>query len=178
MQQKAKKSSRHLFVPSLLLCLILIAGGGFILIHKSPASKSTSNKGVNFGPPNPKDVQQAENQKVKTIENEPSTQQQPTNQTVSISGISQDPNSHDVIVQTKLTGPGWSQCTLKLTNESAPEVTLTASVLYQPDFSTCEGFSVSSSSFSTAGDWVATISVTNSDGGIGTSSPVSIKVEL
>lgn len=73
---------------------------------------------------------------------QPINNESPDNPNVSIT-LSEDANQ--VIVQTQLTDISTGECTLTIGSFS-----VSAPVLYQPEFSTCEGFSVQKSEIDTS----------------------------
>lgn len=70
----------------------------------------------------------------------------------------------DVVVITKLTGSGYSQgtCTLTATNGSK-SVSKTADIIYQPEYSTCAGYTIPTSSLG-AGTWKLSLKVSPLNG--------------
>lgn len=70
----------------------------------------------------------------------------------------------DVVVITKLTGSGYSQgtCTLTASNGSK-DTSKTADIIYQPEYSTCAGFTVPISTLGT-GTWKLSLKVSPLNG--------------
>ncbi len=83
--------------------------------------------------------------------------------TVEITSISENSNSKEVVVQTKLRGVGLKECTIIFTKGNST-FSEKAEVIYQSEFSTCAGFSIDTSRFSSSGEWTATLKVSKNDG--------------
>lgn len=97
-----------------------------------------------------------------------------TPKTVSITKVWED-SSQNVIVQTKLTGTGWKTCNLTFT-QGSKTVKRSAEVIFQPEFSTCAGFSLRASEFPAEGSWSARLAGVTSTGKTVTSDAKTIKV--
>ena len=174
-KHKQKVSHNRSILIAIVLLLMLL-GGGLYLFHRvskhtPPNSASAGKSTINFGPPSPADKQAAEQQKITQTSQPPATT--PTPKSVTITSLTKDKSS-DVVVQTRLTGTGWQTCVLTLTTTGANSVVMTAGVLYQPSYSTCEGFTVKASQLTVHGTWTATVSVTNSSGSNSSSEPATI----
>lgn len=87
----------------------------------------------------------------------------PVENKIAISRASQDNHTKDVIIQTRLDGANWQQCTLTL-KQGANIITKTAKVLYQDEFSTCTGFALRGSEFVATGQWNVNLDVKHADG--------------
>ena len=77
----------------------------------------------------------------------------------SITLSAQQEENNTVTVFTKLNGYSTGSCDLSVTNQGK-SISQTASVIYQPEFSSCAGFTVSKDSFG-AGSWNIKLSVTS-----------------
>jgi len=91
--------------------------------------------------------------------------------TVDVTGKIEDDNTVSVI--TKLTNIGSGTCNLTITN-NANTYKAEAEVIYQPEFSTCAGFSVP---IDQLGNGVWSISVTVNSGGKTYSKSISLEVQ-
>ena len=58
-----------------------------------------------------------------------------------------------VVIQTKLPGSSWASCSLKLAAPDGTVIEKTAKAFYQPEYSTCQGFSIDRTEFRQAGTW-------------------------
>jgi hypothetical protein len=61
-------------------------------------------------------------------------------------------SSGNLVVQTEIKGAGSGTCRL-IIQKGTNSITKTAAVLFQPSFSTCEGFIIPASEFSESGTW-------------------------
>lgn len=102
----------------------------------------------------------------KTSDTPASTPTTPSSSTIELS--TRQESNGTVTVFTKLPGVSNGSCSLKVTN-GAKSTSQTAAVIYQPEYSTCAGFSVPVSSVGT-GTWALTLTVTSN----GTSASKSI----
>jgi hypothetical protein len=92
--------------------------------------------------------------------------QAPTNQPVSAGttlGVTASQSDSTVTILTNIRGVPSGNCTLTITNGSR-STEQTAQVIYQPEFSSCAGFSLPVSSVG-PGVWNITVKVTPSTGG-------------
>jgi cytoskeletal protein RodZ len=95
---------------------------------------------------------------------------------VSSDGISlsaSQPNANQIVVTSKLVGYSDGTCTLTVTN-GAKSTTQRVQVIYQPQFSTCAGFTIPISTIG-SGNWVLSL-VVNS-GGLNTSKTINLVVQ-
>jgi hypothetical protein len=67
-------------------------------------------------------------------------------------------SSGDLVVQTEIKGAGSGTCKL-IIQKGTNSIIKTADVLFQPSFSTCEGFIVSASEFFESGTWSLQLSL-------------------
>lgn len=168
-----KPKARNVVLVSLGLlaatCFVIVLSMNFGVFNHEPAVKKPSTE-------NQKKSQQADTQnKQDFIENGAgnntsgsSNQSEKTNIALSMSQ-----NGSNVIITTKLYSYSDGMCSLVIRNGSST-FTQTATVLYAPQFSTCEGFSVPITKLGT-GSWLATLSVTSK--GTTASSSASLEVK-
>ena len=157
-----------------LIILIVIVFGAIIwfsIDSKPTATTSSSDKktaktgsdasnDVTYSPPTTEQKQDGEQTKLSNLNASAADSE---NASINISSIAVSGNS--IVVTTSLVGAGWQTCALKLQNGDNSFVK-SVPVIYQESFSTCAGFSLPRSSFSTNGTWTFTLSVTKSNGGI------------
>lgn len=148
-QKKPAKNNNNLFlITGLFILVVLLVIAVFLITHNrnnnvpkpsNPTTKTTSDNGINLGPPSEAEVKNAESEKVQKIES-PKTSTTEADKVI-ISKLSQDSSSKDLVVITELHGQNWSSCDLRLT--SGPNsITKTANVIYQNTYSSCAGYSV------------------------------------
>lgn len=99
--------------------------------------------------------------KTKSARTNPSVK--PPKNIVEISKIWHDATTKSVVAQTKLTGSGFKTCEITFSKGSS-RVIEKADVIYQPEFSTCAGFSIKTSRFPSAGEWSVVLKVIKDDG--------------
>lgn len=137
---------------------------------------SQDEEAINFSPPSEEEKRAGE-QNPTSKTNPPDTS--PTTQSsgeVLISKLWQDSNNHEVIIQTKLLGSGWNKCYLTLSRNNS-RISESAGVLYQEEFSTCMGFSLSASRFPSAGQWKVSLKATKNNGSSQTAETKVINVD-
>jgi hypothetical protein len=170
-------SRRKLIV--LLCALVLIAAGVGVLIHVMTDDGVPSgevNK-INYDPPSKEDKQEAEDEKVKKIEDQSTAPApQPVAKTVVISSATYDTSTKTVVVKTELKGSDWQTCELTASKAGSNDVVLKANVLYQSSFSSCLGFSLPADQLESPGQWTLTLVATDSTNNKSTSDPVSVLV--
>lgn len=162
----------------LVAALILVAGVAvYYLLRPTPTTTPTPGNTAETNTYNPPTDQ--EKQEVEKNKTSPGANSQPTNgsqdKKVVITDAYQNYSDKKIVIKTALYGNGWRSCTLTATqgNESFSKQ---ADTLYQSSFSTCLGFSISTSDFPSAGTWTFKLSVTNSDGKTYTSQTKSVNV--
>jgi len=165
-----KRSFKTPLIVAALLLLLIAAG--IYLVRKNDAN-STTNQGntqeqIKLEPATEEEKKESESTKLdKTEPTPPSPNPTPVASQASITSAAQSPDSKEVVVQTRIVGEGWSDCTVTF-QQGAATVTKTAGVLYQREFSTCKGFAVPASEFPTAGQWSVLLEVKNTNGTIST----------
>lgn len=97
----------------------------------------------------------------------------PPNSPSNITLTPKQPSSDQVVISTKLSGYSDGTCSLAINNGSK-HTTLTADVIYAPDFSTCAGFTLAPS---TLGNGVWQFSLTVTSGGVSTTQSSSLDVK-
>lgn len=176
------KNTRTKVMVSMLVLLIILAGSviAYQKLHKdNPVIGTTGNTGINYGPASEEDQKEAEDAKISKLEDQPTPQTPaPDSAKVTISSATQDPDTKDLIVQTRLDGTGWKSCTLTAKKSGSPTVTVQSQTIYQPEFSVCAGFAIKASQFSISGTWTIELSVALSNGKIVTAKSVDAQVKL
>lgn len=158
MQSKTKMSkikNTKLLLAGLLL--IAVVGGGFYYFNHHGKADSTSGTANNTGSPqdNSSEKQSAAETKKKLIEGNSDTKASAGNMSIGLSA--QQENNNTVTVFTKLYGYSDGTCNLSVSNGSKSYST-SAAVIYQADFSSCEGFTVPINKLGT-GTWSIKLSV-------------------
>ncbi len=174
--------SNKFFWPAMGIIIVLIIASAVYASRtgqRSPTTQSNSTIETVENYPGPTDAEQKEVEANKTKDGgpipNPVPNTEPAGKSVTLSRADYDQTVEKLIVQSQLYGTGWQECTLDaVSNEK--KVTKKAEALYQPDFSTCLGFSIDRSELS-SGEWIVTLSVTNSDGQTykASSSTISVK---
>lgn len=169
------KNTKKLSIVALFLLVSVGAGLWYLHIHRPKTVAPSTNQ--NNGPTPAQKQQEADSnalQKKQVIEKGSTDPQPPTNQPVtsSISLSAQQESNSTVTVFTKLTNISSGSCELTVTNGSA-KTSQTANVIYQPEFSTCAGFSVPITSVG-KGTWLLNLTITSD----GTSQSKSISTEV
>lgn len=157
-------------IPRLIIALLaisILAVAGLYFLKLGPFKQKTSSQPT---PPTPTQI--AEQKKVET-QDKKDLIDQTKNQTLPGETVP-TPTSPDTIhietsqqpgivtVATKLTGYSAGSCALTITN-GTKVVTKTADIIYQPEFSTCAGFSITISDVG-IGKWSLSLTVTPSGG--------------
>lgn len=181
MKTKELRSNRFFWPVMGTIIILAIASGLYALLggqrNRATQSNLSMESAENY--PGPTEAEQKEVETSKTKDGGPTSSPvpnpEPVSKSVVLSRAEYDQSVGKLVVQSQLHGTGWQECTLDaISNEK--KITKTAEALYQPDFSTCLGFSIDRSELA-AGDWNVTLSVTNSDGQIykASSSTISVK---
>lgn len=167
-QNKTKKSLLILTLITAALCLV----GVFFLTKRQPADP-VLNEGSSD-----EQTQQDTNindQKKEDLIKSPSTVQDSPKDTSSkgpeVSARQETDGS--VTITSKLFGVSGGKCNLSMT-KGVTTVTKTADIIYQPEFSTCAGFSIPSSEL-TNGEWAITLSVISNDKNVSTTTTVQVQ---
>lgn len=157
---------------AVLSCLILLLAGGlywFIHVHNRPMAQAPTG-------PTPEQIKQQSDtdaaQKKQAVENPPSTQPSPAPTSSNISLTAKQESNGSVTVTANLGHISNGTCKLDVTN-GAKTTSQTADVIYQPEFSSCAGFSVPVSSEG-SGMWTIKLTVTSN----GTSASQTITSEV
>lgn len=153
--------SRILYITVLVLLVLGGAVAVYIWRPKTGQQDYTSEAG-------PSVEQQAAQQKAATdqkqdfVETPPPASETPTTNTAtnqSVELTAKQENDGTVTIYTKLFGFARGNCSLKVTNKSVA-YEATAGIMYQPEFSSCAGFSVPVTKLGT-GTWSATLTANN-----------------
>lgn len=163
--QKKSKNNLLLSIAGVILALLLL----LVVLEKMRVTdfiKTHPKKTDTAQGPTPEQKQQEDatsaEAKKQLIENEgsgtPSSATNPTNNRVIDLSTKQESNN-TVTVFTKLAGYSNGSCSLTVQNGSK-STTQTAAVIYQPEFSSCAGFSVPIDSVG-KGSWSLTLTVTS-----------------
>lgn len=150
--------------PLLVAGLILLLGLGVLAVLEKAGVTNFihGNTPTTTGPT--KEEQQTQQKvdqenKQKFIESPDPTPTQPSAVTLELSA-KQEPNG-SVTVLSKIHNAANGTCTLTITNGAA-SYTQTADIIYQPDFSSCAGFSVPKEKLG-SGEWTIKLSVNASE---------------
>ena len=164
MPMKNKKNTKKTLVISFLTFVFIAALFG-ILIKTGVIFKTSKKTPVASGPTaeqQKESNQAAADEKKQLIEDQKpgtDTAQGSTDQVKTVDLSAKQETNGNVTVFTTLHGYSSGTCSLKVTNGSKT-VNQTASVIYQPEFSSCAGFSVPISSLD-KGTWAITLTVTS-----------------
>ncbi len=176
-----QSNNKKLLLILLAVALVALAGGGYFAYAKS---KNKSNEVVNTGP-TPEQIKQEadvnDQNKKAFIENEQATKPgdpsspgtTPAPPTSDSTVEARQESNGSVTVLSKLYGISSGTCSLSATN-AGKSITKTADVIYQPEFSTCTGFSIPSSELG-AGTWNITIAVTGGNKDAKVSTTVEVR---
>lgn len=77
----------------------------------------------------------------------------------------QDDAIGKIVVQTKLPGSGWASCVIKFASPTGVTIEKTAAAIYQPEYSTCEGFAIERNEFRQTGTWTILLDAKTINGG-------------
>ncbi len=160
---KIKNNSRkNLALPLVVLVILAaLAGGVYYYYH---TKRQTTDAGPTTQQKQEQKQTQAE-QKQDFVENKSgvtSASPAPTPTDSDQISFTTTQQSDSIIVTTQLTGFASGTCRLIVTNGSK-SITQDATILYQPEFSSCTGFSVPISSLG-AGQWSLTLQATPTGG--------------
>jgi hypothetical protein len=161
---KIKKTTTHrpilIVLAVLFIAGVLIGGAAYFYNHSRQPSP------VGATPEQKRAQQETETeQKQNFVENKngvTNASPAPTPTDSSQISLAATQQSDSVVVTTQLAGFASGTCQLVVTN-GAKSVTQDATILYQPEFSSCTGFSVPISSLG-AGQWTLTLRATPSGG--------------
>lgn len=179
---KLKKTPNNRYDKKTLLVLgfvftALFVGILFVYWNQSKNNNITDpaipgRNPINYAPPTEQDKAEVENNKVTDPKMKPGTDAPtPTPSSVAILSAEQDPQKN-LVVQTQLNGTGWKRCSLALDNGQRT-ITKRADSLYQSDFSTCMGFTISAAEL-TSGTWTILLTGIKADGTSTTSNKKSV----
>ncbi|HEX8227411.1 MAG TPA: hypothetical protein VF572_06100 [Candidatus Saccharimonadales bacterium] len=171
-KQTAKRPLKTPVIIGVVIGILLLGGLLYFLnISRNNAASSKSQSGTSA--PETINLNEATEEEKKASEQvklgddktapAPAPNPVPADTQVTISSLTQNATSKDIVVQTKLLGTGWQDCTLTFT-QNGQTVTKQAGVLFQSEFSTCKGFAVKASELPAAGQWAVNLSVSKSDG--------------
>ncbi len=143
-------------VLTALVVVAVVGVGGFFVVRHSRQSQPSTNR------PNPEEKQASQldaDKKQALVEDNKSvndTNTQP--KTTSLDLGAEQTSSESVTVFTKLYGVSSGSCNLSVTNSNQSS-TQTAAVVYQPEYSSCTGFSIPTDKLGT-GSWNIVLTVT------------------
>lgn len=166
---KKKKEKRKII--AVIVSLLAIALISFVALYNTSIGSrdpiaSDYKEDINYEPTTPEESKAAESSKVEreNINKPSSTVVNPDIDVnrIEFNSLEQDPLSKDLTVKTKLYGVGWQKCKLSFTKDGTT-ISYDADVLYQPEFSTCLGFSIEDNQFVSAGPWTVTLTATGTN---------------
>lgn len=173
-----KKTVKHKSkVIGIVLVIAVLVAGALLYKNRPSNPKSTDGKadtpnlqadGINYAPATDQEKENVNN--IKETLSDPSSNAPAPEGRVVISSIS--PSNGEMVVKTELYSGRWTQCKLVAT-QGASSITRVSDVIYQPDFSTCMGFSIAVSDFPSGGNWNFSLQTTRSDGTIITAEKTS-----
>jgi hypothetical protein len=150
MKINKRKNHKKIFIlgiPVLVLCA-LIAGWYFFYYTPTESSFRDGNI-VNQATPAPNKLSDKDAQaKKEFIEGDNETRAEPSESKVDIFAVN---DSDNVIVSSKLYGFSDGECSMSVTNGSK-SFNESAQIIYQPEYSTCAGFSIPKSELG-SGTW-------------------------
>lgn len=142
------------------------------ITNVSSGSSSQDSNGGNTGPTEEEAAMQAQleaDQKQNYLDSLNSADNNPasssgsqTNTDSATLNISANQDSNTITVLTQIQGIAEGTCRLSASNDSKTTVQ-SAQIIYQPEFSSCAGFSVDSSALG-AGAWIISVTVTPTNG--------------
>lgn len=161
-------------LSAVLLLLVLEKTGVTNFYSKDePAQDTGAQDSIDYTPPTEEELQVSEDEKVKNIDNAPTTEK--AEEKVIIEEAYYDESAAELVVKTKLMGLNWSTCELIVSGPDQ-EITKTAKSIYQPEYSSCLGFGIDRSEFKKSGEWTILLRATTVDGA--TSSSEAKKVTI
>jgi len=176
-QSKAKNGFKA--KPVLIVALVLVTVGlaaAYLRHHNQKPSVSSGPTAAEIKQTsdiNAKKKEDSITNNADTGTKEPGTAPTTTAPTTTTVGItSKQETNGSVTITTKLEGVSAGNCTLSITNGSKTE-TRSAAVIFQPQFSTCAGFSVPTTNLGT-GIWNITVTVVQN--GISSSNTSTLEV--
>lgn len=180
-----KKKSRKAFWIIPLIILVGLITIWFLVIRDDTASnvvdtsadEQVSEETINYDPPTTEEKAEtdANQDKTKVADPEP---QPTTNNTGSVKIVKVwQTSGSDVVVQSALYGTSWETCKVTF-KKSTQSLSREAPVIYQPDYSTCEGFTIKGSDFPESGTWSVTLTGTKTNGTSLTSSAKKVSVRI
>lgn len=162
----AKISDNKKMVMASIVGLLLVGALAGLLIVKpwsSPSPTSSNNK-INYSPTTEAEQTEGEQTKLSQADDEKTPEAQPPKGgRAEINSLSQDANTKNIVIQTKLYDVTWKRCTVTLTRNSFI-ITKSSDVLFNKDFSTCMGFVISNDDLPEAGIWNVALAAEQSDG--------------
>jgi len=153
--RKNKKNLTFFIVTGIAVAL-LCAGAYFTFKYFQGTSGDASKPSKNS-----QETKDSLNSKQNLIEN-PDSQDAPSTPQADASSvtITSSQTSTDVTIFTKLSNIASGSCTIQITNGSKT-YTNTVPIIYQSEFSSCAGFTVSKTSANGPGTWSVTLKITN-----------------
>lgn len=184
--QKRRQATNKKPLILVAVAILLLAGGlAFYLKSQNGSANAPAivnnppeAEKIDLSPPTEAEKQQVQENKINDDKERaaaPGTTTPPSDKSAKISQASYDSAGRRLVVQTQLFGTGWQQCTLEVT-QGTRKVTKTADTLYQPNFSTCMGFSVDAAEFATGGEWNVLIKASNKDGKVYSSNQEKVNI--
>ncbi|MBX4191156.1 hypothetical protein KW794_03645 [Candidatus Saccharibacteria bacterium] len=162
-QRKTTKSSiKSLPKRALPLVALPVLAVGSYLVFANHSNNQSANKPSNTA--DAKAEAQAKKQFIETgdkADQSSDTDTSPTNSSKITDLTAKQEDNSTVTVFTKLSNDTSGQCLLKVSN-GAKSVSKSADIIYQPEFSTCEGFSLPISSLG-YGNWTINLSAAGSN---------------
>ena len=161
------KKSKLFNKKRVAICVVLILFVGalttYVFISNNQMPKKLGD--VNYDPPTSAQKAAGDEVKEKAIERGSSEQTKPTNlddkDLISFTSTS-DPSSMQLVIKTTLANSvSWDRCFLTLTQAESVK-SYEANVIYQPDGSFCEGFSIPTKGMS--GAWTIKLKATELNG--------------
>lgn len=147
------KKNKKVIIAVIIALLVVLCGAvvAYALFFKDNSVPSN----INLSPATEEQKKAGEDTKDKYVTEGPdapdTTVKDP--EPIEIIKAYQDNSIGKIVVQTKLPGSSWESCNLKLASPNGVTIEKNAKAFYQPDYSTCEGFSIDRTEFNQAGIW-------------------------
>ena len=183
-RKKSKQKPNKLLLVVPFLLVVVLVGSWFVMSRREETASTdtssdqpTTEETINYEPPSEEEKQETDENVDKTKTAEPEPKPVTTNNgSVKVVKVWQTSGS-DVVVQGSLSGSSWETCRVTF-KKGDSTLAREAPVIYQPDYSTCEGFTIKGADFPSSGSWTVTLTGIRSDGSTMTSASKKVDVSI
>lgn len=169
-----------------MLISLAVIVGGFLYFHRShkttpqepqtPAKTSTPINSVDYSPPTADQKNATDTTKQQSSET-PNTSASERGVTITVSRLNQPSAGQPVSLRTVLSGSVTGQCVATFSLSGQQTIIKTVMIASGPTFYSCEPIDVSTSEFSSSGNWSMSIHVIKNDAVVSNDATSSVEVK-